>query len=276
MSFKVIEKNIISKEHLIEYCEDKIVYNNSFACVIDGATTKSSVLYDNKKSGLLVSEILEQAILTLEKTTSLSQTIDILTKSIRDYYIANDLLENVKNNPLDRLTASIVIYSSYYNQIWMIGDCQCMVDNNVHTNDKLIDRLLSETRAFYITKELIEGKTIEDLRGFDAGREYILPLLISQSSFQNNRFDSEYSYCVVDGFPINSSQIKVIEIKNSKSIILASDGYPKLFNTLNETENYLNYILENDPLCYNLYKSTKGKYLNMVSFDDRAYLKLEI
>ena len=217
-----------------------------------------------------------KAVLNLEKTTSLSQAIDIFTKSMSDYYTINSLLENVKNNPLNRLTASIVIYSSYYNQIWMIGDCQCMVDNKLHTNNKLIDKLLSETRAFYITKELIAGKTIDYLREFDTGREFILPLLISQSSFQNIRFDSEYSYCVVDGFPINISQVKVIETKNSKSIILASDGYPKLFNTLNETETYLSYILENDPLCYNLYKSTKGKNINMISFDDRAYLRLEI
>lgn len=276
MSFKIIEKNIIPKANLIEYCEDKIVYNSYFACIIDGATTKSSVLYDNKKSGLLVSEILEKAILNLEKTSNLTQTIDSLTKSIRDFYIANNIIEKVKNNPIDRLTAAIVIYSSYYNQIWMIGDCQCMVDNKLYLNNKLIDRLLSETRAFYIEKELIDGKTIEDLQKFDTGREYILPLLKSQLYFQNNRIDSEYSYCVVDGFKINISQIKVIDTNNAKNIVLASDGYPKLFNNLNETEKYLNYVIKNDPLCYNLYKSTKGKGINMVSYDDRAYLRLEL
>jgi glycerophosphoryl diester phosphodiesterase len=276
MNLKVIEKNIVSKHKSIEYCEDKIVYNNFFACVIDGATTKSTVLYENKTSGLLVSEILEKTILNLEEKTSLSQTIDILTNSVRDYYIANNLVENMKKNPLDRLTASIVIFSKYFNQIWMIGDCQCMVDNKVYTNEKFIDKFLSETRAFYITKELISEKSIKELQKFDTGRQYILPLLVSQSYFQNSKFDSEYSYCVIDGFPINISKIKVIEINSSKTIILASDGYPKLFNTLNETENYLDYILENDPLCYNLYKSTKGKYINMNSFDDRAYLRLEI
>jgi len=158
----------------------------------------------------------------------------------------------------------------------MIGDCQCMVDNKLHLNNKLIDRLLSETRAFYIVKELINGKTIEDLRKFDTGREYILPLLKSQLYFQNNRFDSEYSYCVIDGFKINISQVKVIDTHNAKNIVLASDGYPKLFNNLNETEKYLNYVIEKDPLCYNLYKSTKGKGINMVSYDDRAYLRLEL
>jgi len=276
MNFKIIEKKIISKDKSIESCEDKIVYNDFFACVIDGATTKSTALYENKKSGLLVSEILEKTILNLEEKTSLSQTIDILINSVRDYYITNNLFENMKNNPIDRLTASIVIYSRYFSQIWMIGDCQCMVDNKVYTNKKLIDRLLSETRAFYITKELIAGKKVKELQEYDTGREYILPLLISQSFFQNSKFDSEYSYCVVDGFPINVSQVKIIEINNPKTIILASDGYPKLFNSLNESEKYLNYILENDPLCYTLYKSTKGKNLNMISFDDRAYLKLEI
>ena len=277
MNFKIIEKNIVSKENRIENCEDRIVFNNYFACVIDGVTSKSSLLYDgNKKSGLLVGEILEKTILNLEKDTNLPNMLDILTNSIKDYYIKHKIINDVKNNPFNRLSASMIIYSNYYNQIWMIGDCQCLIDDNLYTNNKLIDKILADTRSFYITKELIEGKTIEELMKYDTGREYILPLLISQTYFQNNRFDSEYSYCVVDGFPINMSQVKIIEAKNASSIILASDGYPKLYNNLKESENYLNYILEKDPLCYNIFKSTKGKQKNMVSYDDRAYLKLKI
>lgn len=276
MNFKIIEKNIVGKNKSIERCEDKIVYNDFFACVIDGATAKSKVLYENKKSGLLVSEILEKTISNLEEKITLQNTIDILTNSVRDYYIANNLFESMKNNPADRLTASVVMYSSYFNQIWMIGDCQCMVDNKIYTNEKLIDKLLSETRALFITKELINGRKIKELQKNDLGRKYILPLLISQSSFQNSNYDSDYSFCVVDGFPINTSQVKVIEINNSKTIVLASDGYPKLFNTLSKTENYLYYILEKDPLCYDIYKSTKGKTINANSFDDRAYLKVKI
>ncbi|KAA3616611.1 MAG: hypothetical protein DWQ05_12840 [Calditrichaeota bacterium] len=275
MSFKIIEKNRVSKHKSIEYCEDKIVYNEYFASVIDGATTKSPTLYESKTSGLLVSDILEKTILSLEEKTSLPQALDILTNSVRAFYIANDLTENMKKNPVDRLTASIVIFSKYYDQIWMIGDCQCIVDNKLHTNEKLVDKLLSEIRAFYITKELVSQKSIEELQKTDTGRQYILPLLISQSYFQNSNFESEYSYCVVDGFSINISQVKVVDTSSSKTIILASDGYPKLFNSLEESENYLSYILEKDPLCYHLYKSTKGKNLNMNSFDDRAYLKLE-
>ena len=252
MNFKIIEKNIVSKENRIENCEDRIVFNNYFACVIDGVTSKSSLLYGgNKKSGLLVGEILEKTILNLEKDTNLPNMLDILTNSIKDYYIKHKIINDVKNNPFNRLSASMIIYSNYYNQIWMIGDCQCLIDDNLYTNNKLIDKILADTRSFYITKELIEGKTIEELMKYDTGREYILPLLISQTYFQNNRFDSEYSYCVVDGFPINMSQVKIIEAKNASSIILASDGYPKLYNNLKESENYLNYILEKDPLCYN-------------------------
>lgn len=275
MNFKIIEKKIVSKYKNRKFCEDKIVVNDFFASVIDGATTKSTVLYENKTSGLIVLDILEITIQNLEENASLSQTIDILTNSVRDYYIANNLIKNIEKNPFDRLTASVVIYSKYYNQIWMIGDCQCMVDKKVYTNQKLIDKLLSETRAFYITEELLSNKSVSELQKNDTGRQYILPLLISQSSFQNCTFDSEYSYCVVDGFPINISQVKVINVNSSKTIVLASDGYPKLFSSLNETENHLKYILKKDPLCYYLYKSTKGKYLNRNSFDDRAYLKLE-
>jgi len=61
-----------------------------------------------------------------------------------------------------------------------------------------------------------------------------------------------------------------------ESLILASDGYPKLFSTLHESENYLRFILKEDPLCYKLYKSTKGLKKGAVSFDDRAFIKARL
>lgn len=56
-------------------------------------------------------------------------------------------------------------------------------------------------------------------------------------------------------------------------MILASDGYPKLFNSLIESELYLKKIINEDPLCYKLFKSTKGINKGKLSFDDRAYIK---
>ena len=81
----------------------------------------------------------------------------------------------------------------------------------------------------------------------------------------------------MDGYSIDSKHIKVHKISESDfTIILASDGYPEVFNTLQESEDYLDYILKNDPLCYRIFKSTKGLKKGNLSFDDRAYVKIEL
>jgi len=276
MNFNITEHKVISKYKSIKYCEDRIVFNNDFVCVIDGATTKSDLLFDEKTSGLKVSEVLEESIHSLNEKSNIYEILNILSHSIKNFYSKNNLLKHMNKNPVDRLVASMAMYSKYHNQIWLIGDCQCMVENRNYSNNKLVDKLLSETRSFFITKEIIHGKSIKELQNKDTGREYILPLLKAQTNFQNNYFDSEYSYCVLDGFKINPKQVKIIDVNKNETIILASDGYPKLFNSLGESENYLKYILENDPLCYKLYKSTKGKGVNLNSFDDRAYVKIKI
>ena len=56
-------------------------------------------------------------------------------------------------------------------------------------------------------------------------------------------------------------------------VVLASDGYPVLRKTLKECENELDYIRQNDPMCFRLFRSTKGIKQGNASFDDRAFCK---
>ena len=57
---------------------------------------------------------------------------------------------------------------------------------------------------------------------------------------------------------------------------MASDGYPVLKETLEETEEALKIVLETDPLCFRQYKSAKGLQKGNNSFDDRTYIKFEL
>lgn len=157
----------------------------------------------------------------------------------------------------------------------MIGDCQCLVANEKHTNPKRIDRLLSEVRAFYLFSELRSGKTINDLLELDPGRSFILPLLERQALFQNA--DAPYGYSVFDGFPVALKDVKQIQVsRDATHLVLASDGYPDLASSLEESEKRLQEAIARDPLCMTLNKSTKGMGRNSSSFDDRAYLKIRL
>jgi len=62
----------------------------------------------------------------------------------------------------------------------------------------------------------------------------------------------------------------------TKELTLASDGYPKLLDNLAEAENNLKRILISDPLCITEHIATKGLQTGQVSFDDRAYVRIEL
>lgn len=53
-------------------------------------------------------------------------------------------------------------------------------------------------------------------------------------------------------------------------------GYPVLQRTLADSEAKLEEVLEQDPLCFRMYKTTKGLVEGNVSFDDRSYLRFRV
>ena len=53
---------------------------------------------------------------------------------------------------------------------------------------------------------------------------------------------------------------------------MASDGYPVLFDSLSETENYLMQAVEDDSNCVYSLRGTKGIQPGNQSYDDRTYV----
>ena len=77
-------------------------------------------------------------------------------------------------------------------------------------------------------------------------------------------------------FEIMPKSVIKIKVKENDEIVLASDGYPVLKNSLKESEEKLLEILEKDPLLINIYKSTKGLQQGNISYDDRTYIKFVV
>jgi len=273
---KVTEQYLKSKTNIESDCEDAIFISDNFSAVIDGVTSKSRRKFNNESSGTVCSKLLKKALVDLHYKSTAFQAVEFLTSTVFAMYKDLGIEEHLKNYSVERASACIVIYSNYKQEIWMVGDCQCRIDNVCYSNFKTIDNLLSNLRSLYIQTELEQGKSCDDLLINDTGREFILPLLERQSLFQNSSNKNEFTYGVIDGFKVPESEIKIIKLSDPKTIILASDGYPRLFETLEESEEYLKKILDQEPLCYKEFKSTKGLKPGNSSFDDRAYIKMEI
>ena len=273
---KLIEQFLRSKTGQPSDCEDSIFVSTDFAAVIDGVTSKSTRKYNLESSGKVCSQLLKKAFEDLPVKSTAKQAVEFLTSAVFALYKELGIEEQILNDPIERASACIVMYSRFRNEIWMVGDCQCLVDSKHYSNTKSIDSLLSDIRSLFIQTELKLGKPLVVLRANDTGREFILPLLERQTVFQNSLEKNEFRYGVIDGFKVPQSEIKVIKLNDPTQIILATDGYPRLFETLDQSEKYLEKVLQNDPLCFQEFKSTKGLQSGNISFDDRAYLKIGI
>ena len=166
------------------------------------------------------------------------------------------------------MTASAVVYSRLRREIWMIGDCQCLLNGELLENPKPYEQTLAEMRAEKVQALLKEGLTPEEILSNDTARASVIPRMLKEMKNQN------VTYSVIDGFRIPEQLVPVITLDfRAWEIVLASDGYPFLCPTLEESEARLQHQKETDPLNIGEFKATKGFTPGNLSFDDRTYVR---
>ena len=286
---KIIESSIIGKKSP-EACEDGMVVTDDFIAVIDGSTSKTPKhLNPDMKNGryamMLISEYIREE---LKADASADDFCQGVTAYIYNkVYEKLGVEERLKEHPEERLTASAILYSRTRNEVWMVGDCQAIIDGKLYENGKPYEQEIARKRV-----ELIE----QGLSPAEA-RKQIEPLLIEAMLSGQNQ-----TYTVIDGFPIYREGVKVVSVSDSCSvqdtvpasdsvpcsdsvsasgtnfvssseIVLASDGYPFLKPTLAASEAALAEQIANDPQNIHSFIATKGIVEGNKSFDDRTYIR---
>jgi serine/threonine protein phosphatase PrpC len=275
LQYSLIEQFLCAKNGHNETCEDAIYIGPSFVAIIDGATSKTDTRWNGKTGGRIAAETLKTAFDHIPADATARQTVDILTAAIQALYRQYGLLETIKSSAVKRTTASFVALSLQRKEIWFVGDCQCILNQELIRNTKEIDDITANARALFLAAEIAQGKTLEELRQHDTGREFILPLLERQMTFQNNPSAGPYWFSVIDGFHVPDEGIRVLSLSEDReTVVLASDGYPYLKDTLMASEQALQELLQTDPMLFRHYKTTKSVQQDNLSFDDRAYLKV--
>lgn len=275
---RVIEKFLKGKFDKEELCEDGICITDDFIAVVDGVSSHSKFSYKDKKLGKIICDILLEAIPKLKRTLDCYQSISFLNSYILKFYKEHNILDVIQEDAADQPSASVIIYSKYYNQIWLIGDCIALYGDNILENKLETDELYTKIRVMTIEYLIATGYTEEDLLKEDIAHKFVQNLSKRQPYIRNKTYNSKYDYAVIDGFnEPNKNLIKCIDVpSNIKEIVFTSDGYRKPFNSLKESEEYLQHIKEVDPLCYKEFPYERGFYANQVSYDDRAYVRFEI
>lgn len=153
---KIIEQLVVGKKSQ-EECEDGIIVNENFAAVIDGSTSKTPIRMNGLCSnGRYCMELIKNCISSISSDIDVYGFCQYMTKSIYSKYIDLKIdVERLKLHPEERLTASAIVYSSKLRQVWMIGDCQCLVGGCFYDNPKPYEQELAEQRALFYVKQLI-------------------------------------------------------------------------------------------------------------------------
>ena len=195
-----------------------------------------------------------------------------VTRAIARHYWLRFPKQRMAEHPEERLTASAVIYSRRRHEVWLVGDCHCLIGGQYYDNPKPYEQQLAEMRAQKVESLLAEGYTESQLRQrFDPAREVMIPTMLKVMKNQN------ITYAVIDGFPIPQRLVPVITLDFQPwDIVLASDGYPFLAPTLAETEALLEEQCKNDPLNIGTFKATKAFVEGNNSFDDRSYIRFQV
>ena len=280
---KIIESSIIGKKSQ-EACEDGMVVTDDFIAVIDGSTSKTPKhLNPDMKNGryamMLISEYIREE---LKADASVDEFCQGVTAYIYNkVYEKLGVEERLKEHPEERLTASAILYSRTRNEVWMVGDCQAIIDGKLYENGKPYEQEIARKRV-----ELIE----QGLSPAEA-RKQIEPLLIEAMLSGQNQ-----TYTVIDGFPIYQEGVKVVALKmksasssievyfqeqtkpisSPNEVVLASDGYPFLKPTLAASEAALAEQIANDPQNIHSFIATKGIVEGNKSFDDRTYIRFSV
>ena len=286
---KIIESSIIGKKSP-EACEDGMVVTDDFIAVIDGSTSKTPKhLNPDMKNGryamMLISEYIREELKADASVDDFCQGVTVYIYN--KVYEKLGVEERLKEHPEERLTASAILYSRTRNEVWMVGDCQAIIDGKLYENGKPYEQEIARKRV-----ELIE----QGLSPAEA-RKQIEPLLIEAMLSGQNQ-----TYPVIDGFPIYREGVKVVSVSDSCSvqdsvpasdsvpcsdsvsasgtffvssseIVLASDGYPFLEPTLAASEAALAEQIANDPQNIHSFIATKGIVEGNKSFDDRTYIR---
>ncbi len=206
----------------------------------------------------------------MPKNTTCEQFMKGVTATIRKHY-KQRMMARLQEHPEDRMTCSAVVFSRVCREVWMIGDCQCLIGNDYYDNPKPAEAELAAMRAEEAKRQLAAGKSIAELQREDTARPVIIPHMIDTMRQQN------ISYSVIDGFPIPREHVRIITLDFQPwEIVFATDGYPFLCPTLAESEQRLAQQREEDPLNIGVFQATKAFHPDYASFDDRCYIRFKV
>ena len=257
-------------------CEDVLVVTDDFAAVIDGATTAPGSVLGGLAPGRFAALSGEAAFRLLATRATAGEAVAFLSRHLADALAAAGGSVDGEAHGAPRAIYSFVAVSFHRREVWRTADCGFAWTGVVDTPRLEMERVPIQARAMLLHGLLATGADPAQLLEYDPSTSAIAPLIAAQACFRN-RPGTPWSFGAIDGKPVPPELVDVVSIpEHIDQIVLATDGWPELHPTLAESEAALANTLQADPLMIHLHPAVKGLAKGAISFDDRAYLRLEL
>jgi len=145
---------------------DGIYVGENFVAVVVGVSNSSNIQIGDKH--IEIADIIIEAIRKIDrpdapvyaKTLKFEEFVQYVNLYIKKY--CEKINYSLDEKPLE---ATAAIYSKYYNQIWLVGDCRAICDKKTIQNELKIDEVFTKLRIELTNLLLQEGYTEEELIG---------------------------------------------------------------------------------------------------------------
>ncbi|GAB3934819.1 hypothetical protein GCM10027614_08510 [Micromonospora vulcania] len=161
----------------------------------------------------------------------------------------------------ERPSAAVTVYSRARREIWQVGDAGFAyrgLPASVGQPRKLVDQVAASFRAAVLAAGAAAGTiSIDRVVEVDPGQLAARALTGRQGALRNSI--GPYGFAAIDGRPVPPSLVVVHPVPaDVDELVIASDGYPVIGETLAESESKLALLLEKDPWCLAELAGTKG------------------
>jgi glycerophosphoryl diester phosphodiesterase len=277
---RVIEQFLCGKANNEDLNEDRIAVGENFIGLMDGATNRAGSMLAGRTLGRFAAETVAAALHDLPADIGAREAVDALSQALRARTEEVAAAEGADfAHDWSAPATAVLIYSRQRQEIWRVADSSFVVDGGAaHMRFFAQEKIWCDLRRAWLQAQLVRGRTVEDLLQNDQSWQLLTPLIGELKVFANSdhAMAHPYGFGVINGARVPDRYIEVFDASGARELAFASDGYPEVLPTLDDTEQALARTLAADPLMYRLHPQVKGLRPGWVSYDDRSYIRFSV
>jgi hypothetical protein len=247
-------------------CEDVLIRGEHYVAVIDGESFGSSRTWGGRSAGRFAADVLSLQVFSAPSGLNAKEFFYLLNEHLAEAIRSSGEPDYRASRP----GASVVAYCLGRREVWRLGAGLFAIDGVINERRQPTKTLLGNLKKAIVEAAVLEGNKEKAEESFEEMLSLTRDLEKRLGSFANYDGPQEFSFPLLNGSLLPLGDIEIFRLpKGAKELVLASDGYARLFPTLEESERHLDSIASIDPLAVVFDSSNRLP-------DDRSYIRLSL